>query len=80
MNGLSASISYSIMNGSYNNIGFGLVLGGAPFQIYIISDNASAALWGHQTTSVNFRFGLNVAFGFRKKDKKVDTPLLQSVF
>ena len=80
INGLSASLSYSIMNGAYNNIGFGLVLGGAPFQIYVISDNASAALWGHKTTSFNFRFGFNVAFGCRHKSKVKDTPLLKSVF
>ena len=68
------------MNGAYNNIGFGLVLGGAPFQIYIISDNASAALWGHETTSFNFRFGFNIAFGCRQRTKAKDTPLLKSVF
>jgi len=80
INGISASLSYSIMNGAYNNIGFGLVLGGAPLQIYIISDNASAALWGHKTTSANFRFGLNVAFGCKKRSRMKDTPLLKSVF
>jgi hypothetical protein len=80
INGLSASLTYSIMNGAYNNIGFGLVLGGAPLQIYIMSDNASAALWGHKTTSFNFRFGFNIAFGCRQKSKSKDTPLLKSVF
>ena len=80
INGLSASLTYSIMNGSYNNIGFGLVLGGAPLQLYIISDNASAAIWGHETTSANFRFGLNIAFGCRTKTKKIDTPMLESLF
>lgn len=80
INGLSASLSYSIMNGSYNNIGFGLVLGGAPLQIYVISDNASAALWGHKTTSFNFRVGLNIAFGCNQKTKSKDKPLLKSVF
>lgn len=82
MRGLSTSISYSMMNGSYNNIGFGLVLGGAPLQIYIISDNASAALWGHKTTSANFRFGLNFALGssLKTKNKAKDIPLLKSVF
>jgi len=82
INGLSASLSYSIMNGTYNNIGFGLVLGGAPLQLYIISDNASAALWGHKTSSFNLRFGLNVAFGCRQKTKanKIDRPMLKSVF
>lgn len=66
------------MNGSYNNIGIGLVLGGAPLQLYVIADNASAALWGHQTTSVNFRVGLNVAFGCRQKKKADDKPLLRT--
>ncbi len=80
INGLSASLSYSIMNGTYNNIGFGLVLGGAPLQLYIISDNASAALWGHKTSSFNFRFGMNIAFGCRQKTKSKDKPMLKSVF
>lgn len=80
INGISASLSYSIMNGTYNNIGFGLVLGGAPLQLYIISDNASAALWGHKTTSINLRFGLNIAFGCKQKIKNKDKPLLKSGF
>lgn len=80
INGISASLSYSIMNGAYNNIGFGLVLGGAPLQVYVISDNVSAAFWGHKTTSFNLRFGVNIAFGCRQKAKKIDTPLLKSKF
>lgn len=80
MRGLSASISYSILNGTYNNIGFGLALGGAPLQLYVISDNASAAIWGHKTSSFNLRFGLNIAFGCRQKKKSEDTPLLKSIF
>ena len=80
INGLSASLSYSIMNGSYNNIGFGLVLGGAPLQIYVITDNASAALWGHKTTSFNFRFGLNFALGCRQRTKAKDVPMLKTFF
>ncbi|MEA3317275.1 MAG: DUF5723 family protein, partial [Bacteroidota bacterium] len=77
--GLSTSISYSIMNGNYTNLGFGLVLRPGPFQIYIISDNAaSAALWGHKATSLNLRFGMNFAFGNRKKIK--DFPMLKSNF
>ncbi|MDX9696916.1 MAG: DUF5723 family protein, partial [Bacteroidales bacterium] len=76
--GISATVSYSIMNGSYNNIGVGLVLGGAPLQLYVVADNASAALWGHQTTSLNFRVGLNIAFGCRGKKKNEDKPLLKT--
>ncbi len=77
--GLTASFSYSIMNGTYNNLGFGLVLRPGPFQMYIISDNiASAAIWGHKTSAVNLRFGMNFAFGCRKKIK--DYPMLESSF
>lgn len=74
--GLTASFSYSVLNGTYNNVGFGLILGGAPFQLYFMSDNFSAGLWGHKTSSFNFRFGLNFTFGCRKKIK--DFPLLKS--
>ncbi|HAN18873.1 MAG: hypothetical protein A2X13_07760 [Bacteroidetes bacterium GWC2_33_15] len=77
---LTTSVSYSIMNGTYNNIGFGLVLGGAPLQLYVITDNASAALWGQNTSSFNFRFGLNVNIGCRKKSKDKDLPLLRRGF
>lgn len=76
--GISTTISYSIMNGSYNNIGIGLVLGGAPLQLYVVADNASAALWGHETTSINFRVGLNIAFGCKQKTKAQDKPLLRT--
>ena len=63
-------------------IGFGLVFGGAPLQLYIISDNVSSALWGHKTTSANFRFGLNIAIGseHKAKNKTKDIPLLKSIF
>lgn len=78
LRGLSFSLSYSIMDGTYNNLGAGLILGGAPFQLYIISDNLSAGLWGHKTSAFNFRFGLNLAFGCKKKIK--DMPMIQSKF
>jgi hypothetical protein len=67
------------MNGTYNNIGLGLVLGGAPLQLYVVTDNVSAAFWGHKTSSVNLRFGLNIAFGCKHK-KNQDKPLLKSYF
>ncbi|MDA3780854.1 MAG: DUF5723 family protein [Bacteroidales bacterium] len=77
--GLSTSISYSIMDGNYSNLGFGLVLRPGPFQIYVISDNAaSIALWGQKATGLNLRFGMNFAFGCKKKIK--DFPMLKSSF
>ncbi|MCG8411211.1 MAG: DUF5723 family protein [Bacteroidales bacterium] len=78
--GVSASLTYSIIDNTFNNLGFGLILGGAPIQFYIMSDNASVALWGHKTNTVNFRFGLNLTFGSYEKKKKSDIPLLESIF
>jgi len=79
VHGISASLSYSIMNGTYNNIGLGLVLGGAPLQFYVVTDNVSAAFWGHKTSTFNLRVGLNIAFGC-KNQKVKDKPLLKSTF
>lgn len=78
LRGLAFSLSYSIMDGTYNNLGAGLILGGAPFQFYIMSDNFSAGLWGHKTSAFNLRFGLNLAFGCKKKVK--DFPMIESEF
>lgn len=80
-NGLGFSVSYSIMNNTYNNIGLGLILKPGPFQLYVISDNVSALLWGHETSSVHLRFGLNFVFGCNKKRKLMkDKPMFQSTF
>ena len=67
LNSISASLSYSMMNGSFANIGFGLGLRGGPFQFYLVSDNVSGMLLPHKTQSLNLRFGMNFMFGCRNK-------------
>ena len=67
---ISASLSYSIMNNSYSNIGLGLGLRGGPVQFYLISDGIPGMFLPHKTHSTNFHFGLNLIFGCNKGNKE----------
>ncbi len=76
---LTTSLSYSIINGTYNNIGFGLGIRGGPFQLYFITDKViynfskykisgeNTILLPSNISSLNFRFGLNLVFGCKPK-------------
>jgi len=65
-NWLSAHLSYSIMNNSYSNIGFGLMIRGAMLQYYIVSDNILGAFQPQNTRNLNFRMGCNLVFGYKQ--------------
>ena len=78
---LTASINYSILNRSYNNIGFGLTLNPGWFQWYIISDNVlglmkvdkyNNAIVPAYTKNINIRVGFNFTIGKKMKDKDKD--------
>ncbi len=91
-NFLSLSVSYSMMNYSYNNLGIGMAIRGGPIQFYFvtdriplsysmieISDNGDTQkipMFFDQRT-LNFRFGLNLTFGCKAKGLK-DKPLVPS--
>lgn len=60
---LSASMSYSVMNNSFNNFGMGLSLRGGGFQLYVVSDNLNTVFYPHRTGNVNLWFGLNIVLG-----------------
>jgi hypothetical protein len=84
---IAASLSYSIMNRSFNNFGIGLSFKPGPFNIYIITDNipltfaveqSSDFPIPHKTRALNFRFGFNLVFGCDKQKVK-DRPLIRSV-
>jgi len=65
----TASLSWSYINRSANNLGLGIALGRVPFQFYIISDNVTGMIWPQSTKNLNLRFGLNIIFGcFRKEN------------
>lgn len=74
---MAASLSYSMMNRSFDNVGAGLSFNFAPLQLYFVSDNLiNAAYHGitkgelngyiNNVKSVNLRFGINFVFGREK--------------
>jgi hypothetical protein len=78
---MTTSISYTVSNRSYNNIGAGLSFNFAPVQLYIVGDNlvripASLISTGHINSYLNssqvfnLRFGLNLVWCWDKgKDR-----------
>jgi hypothetical protein len=72
----SSSVSYTISNNSFNNIGAGFSLNLPPFQIYLVSDNLLSASFAvakkdansfvNNTNYFNLRTGINFVFGWDK--------------
>jgi hypothetical protein len=63
----SASLSWSYIHRSINNLGLGLAFGRMPLQFYIISDNVPGMIWLQSSKNINLRFGLNIIFGCYRK-------------
>jgi hypothetical protein len=64
----TASLSWSYIHRSVNNLGLGLALGRVPFQFYIISDNMMGMIWPLSTKNLNLRFGVNIIFSCYRKE------------
>jgi hypothetical protein len=83
---LAFSFSYTIMNNTYNNVGFGFSSRLGPFNLYMISDNiptsyaveqSSQMIIPYRARIMNLRIGLNLAFGCGKVRKELrDLPLI----
>ncbi len=82
---ISTSISYTISNSSYNNIGAGLSLRLSAFQVYFVGDNLLGAPLAIAKTGevnpylnnmkyFNLRVGLNFVFGWDKAQEKQPYP------
>jgi outer membrane protein OmpA-like peptidoglycan-associated protein len=70
---LNFSLSYSIYNRSYNNVGFGLGLSnGGPVQFYFVSDNLLGAIFPQNAKNIHMNYGFNITFGKRELDKDTD--------
>ena len=67
-NMLSASVSYSVMNRGYMNLGFGFALNLGPFQTYVLTDNFYSLLAPTRTKNVSVHFGINFIFGYKDKN------------
>ena len=70
---LNFSVSYSMYNRSYNNVGLGLALTGAgAVQFYVVSDNLLGAIFPQNTKNIHLHFGFNLTFGRKTLDKDKD--------
>ncbi|MFW5792938.1 MAG: DUF5723 family protein [Bacteroidota bacterium] len=61
------SLSYSIINNTYTNIGFGTHLNLYPLQLYIVADNIYPAFKPHTLQNATVHIGLNWVLGYREK-------------
>jgi len=75
------SASYSIMNGTFSNLGMGLSLNLGPFQLYCVSDNVGAlfnladingAIIPYKAKTMHLRTGIGLTFSQNEKDKDKD--------
>jgi hypothetical protein len=66
---LTTKITYAGVNGSYNNIGAGLVLHTGPVQLYVMMDNISGLAAVDYARYMSGSFGIN--FTFKEKEGKI---------
>jgi hypothetical protein len=73
---IATSLSYSIMNSKFDQIGAGLALGNKGAQFYVITDNipvrftrnaGSHIMWPYNARMISLRFGLNLLFGCKEE-------------
>jgi len=64
----SGSLSYTVSNKQYTNLGIGLAFKLGAFQVYMLTDNLNSSLWPKDAKSVNMQLGLNMRFGCGKRD------------
>ncbi len=64
---LSASVSYTVANNSYTNIGMGLAARMGVAQFYFVTDNILAGIDPNSARLANFRFGVNILLGCPRK-------------
>lgn len=75
---ITLATSYSVINRSYNNLGFGFSIDPGPVQFYIVSDNLLGAFQPQHARHLQLRFGINLIFG-REKAKEI-RPSYRGVF
>ena len=76
---IAASLSYTLMNNKFNQVGAGIAIGNYLAQLYIITDNIplrftkdinSPLFWPYNARMFSLRFGLNLLFGCHQKENK----------
>jgi hypothetical protein len=72
--GSTLSVNYSIMNGSFVNVGVGAGFSNDKFQFFILSDNVVFFFSPETTRNANIRFGFNFFIGCNEEKKKYKFP------
>ena len=68
----NGSVSYSIVNRSYMNVGVGLSFKAGPVQLYFITDNVLGPIFPQSTKNINVRFGWNFPIGKVNSKKNIE--------
>ena len=71
---LSASLSYSVYNRSWANVGLGISLNAGPVQLYVVTDNILAPIVPQVVKNAHLRFGITTTFGRKKKEAAAAAP------
>ncbi len=75
----SGSLSYTLMNNKYNQIGAGIAIGNRVVQFYLTADNipvrytkdnSSAFFWPYNARMFSLHTGINLLFGCRQNEDK----------
>ncbi len=69
---LITSVSYSYLNQSFDNLGFGLAFNTGPVQFYAVSDNVLGTIAPLDFRNAQVHFGLNIILGRPAKDRDKD--------
>jgi hypothetical protein len=67
---LATSLNYTIYNGSFSNIGFGLSIKGGPVQFFVMSDNILSLIKPFDARNVHLCGGLSLSINSKNKKKK----------
>jgi hypothetical protein len=77
---VAASLSYTLMNNKFNQVGAGIAVGNHVAQLYVITDNItfrftkdnnSPLFWPYNARMLSIRVGLNLLFGCNQKEDKL---------
>lgn len=68
----SASVSYSVYQRGYSNLGLGFAINGGFFQFYMVTDNALWPFYPDQFRNGHLRTGVNYTIGRRAKKASGD--------
>ncbi len=78
-NWFSGTLSYSMINRSYANLGMGMGLNLGGFQIYMLTDYITATKL-KSSKSLGFQLGLNMYFGCKNRKNQLNVSNLDNTF